>query len=189
MTVRVGPFQPDNDQIKVAAFAWRPRTNIPIEPEVAAKELDRIYRQANKLDAADVLERARDEKSPLHPAFEWEDGEAAEKFRLWQARNMLGALVVVYRKADGELTPPTRATVRLLPRADDPALDDDTKEALAPRTYIPINHVMGNAELRERYKRQAFLELVSWRQKYRDVTEFARLFEEIDRLKSEFKAS
>lgn len=37
----------------------------------------------------DVLEAARDESSPLHKHFEWDDTKAAEAFRREQARNLI----------------------------------------------------------------------------------------------------
>lgn len=42
-----------------------------------------------------VLEDARQKSSPLHTYFEWDNNLAAEKFRLHQARLLLGAVVEV----------------------------------------------------------------------------------------------
>jgi hypothetical protein len=49
------------------------------------KELER----EGRLLPGDVVERARDEDSPLHSHFEWDDGQAAEKYRLHQARALI----------------------------------------------------------------------------------------------------
>lgn len=43
--------------------------------------------------AADVVEAARDENSPLHNKFDWDDTEAAEKYRLMQARMLLSICI------------------------------------------------------------------------------------------------
>lgn len=184
----IAPFKPEVKEPEIASYAWKSHVTIPIKPEVAAAEFRKIYQQTGKVDAQEIVNRARDQKSPLHAAFEWEDGEAGKQFRLWQARNMAGSLVIVYRKPDGELTPKTRALIRIQPRADDPALDDETAAALEPRTYLPVATVMDSAELRRRYERQAFLEFANLRQRYRDVTRLGPVFDAIDRLADEFKA-
>lgn len=41
-----------------------------------------------------VLEDARSKKSPLHDQFEWNDGEAAHKYRLDQARTLIRSVRV-----------------------------------------------------------------------------------------------
>ena len=41
-----------------------------------------------------VLEDARSKKSPLHDQFEWNDGEAAHRFRLDQARTLIRSVRV-----------------------------------------------------------------------------------------------
>lgn len=42
-----------------------------------------------------VVDEARDEKSPLHSAFEWNDGVAAERYRLDQAQRLIRSFRVV----------------------------------------------------------------------------------------------
>ena len=58
----------------------------------ALRELEGLH-AAGKLTTANVLEIARDPRSPLHKHFEWDDALAAESYRLDQAR----ALVQSYR--------------------------------------------------------------------------------------------
>jgi hypothetical protein len=65
-----------------------------VKPAVVARELKRLEK-TGRLQPPDVLDAARPETSPLHPAFEWDDGEAAEQFRLIQARQLIRAVVVI----------------------------------------------------------------------------------------------
>lgn len=44
-----------------------------------------------------VVEAAADEASPLHDQFEWNDGEAAHRYRLNQARTLIRAQKIVVR--------------------------------------------------------------------------------------------
>jgi hypothetical protein len=65
-----------------------------VPPDVLAHELAALNRRG-QLSASGVLDAARDEESPLHPAFEWDDDEAAEQFRLIQARALIRAVQIV----------------------------------------------------------------------------------------------
>lgn len=54
------------------------------------KLLTKIARQnGGVLKVEDVLAEARDEDSPLHKHFEWDDSEAAELYRRQQARSLI----------------------------------------------------------------------------------------------------
>lgn len=63
----------------------------PIEDEDVAKALQDIANSDpdDLIRPVDVVDAARDSKSPLHRFFEWDDGVAAEAFRLVQARNLI----------------------------------------------------------------------------------------------------
>lgn len=61
--------------------------------EIAA-EIDAIKQRDNEVTAPAIVDRARHEENPLHPFFEWNDGEAAEQYRLSQARTLIRAIVI-----------------------------------------------------------------------------------------------
>lgn len=68
-----------------------------VEPPVAGCELERIRRvNAGKLRSKTVVDEARPEQAPLHPAFEWDDAAAAEAHRCQQARELIRAVRVKY---------------------------------------------------------------------------------------------
>ena len=76
------------------SYDFRPgyRANVPAQ--VAGEELDRIRSEHGGLTAALVVDESRAEDAPLHPVFEWNDAEAAERHREHQARTMIRSLVV-----------------------------------------------------------------------------------------------
>lgn len=168
--------------VEAVAFSWKPNSRIPVKPDDAYTELRKVYEKERAVKPEAVVEAASDPDSKLHPAFEWNDGEAARAYRDEQARHLMRSLVVTYRKTDGELTPPIRAFVKLVSSADDPALDEATEEAVQPRVYLPLRQVMTEDEHRRRYTRQALSELIVWRRRYREIEQFSRLFEMIDDL-------
>lgn len=62
------------------------------------EELERIYHQHRTLSPKLVVDTARPEDHPLHSRFQWNDEEAAERFRLAQAAQMIRSVRVVYKE-------------------------------------------------------------------------------------------
>lgn len=65
-------------------------------------ELEKV-RKKNKLTPKAVVEEARPVDAPLHPVFEWKDSIAGEKWREYQARNLIRSVVII--EQDAEPTP------------------------------------------------------------------------------------
>ena len=63
--------------------------------EEVRKELERIYRRDGSLTASVVLKEAAKKNSPLHDHFTWDDSEAAEQWRLVQARNLIKRVKII----------------------------------------------------------------------------------------------
>lgn len=119
-----------------------------------------------ELTPADVLADARNDNSPLHSFFEWEDGAAAEAYRLQQARGLIRAVVAVY-VSDEKPAVRTRAFVHI-------------PEPTAPH-YRSADDAMSRQKTRKLVLQRAWSELQQWRQRYKDLSEFAVLFDAIDR--------
>jgi hypothetical protein len=69
-------------------------------------ELEELRREnGGVLQSQTVLERARSPNSSLHSAFEWNDGEAAERWRLHQASQCIRCVVTFMPRPDGALVP------------------------------------------------------------------------------------
>ncbi len=81
-------------------YQWKLPGVYSVPAQDAGAELDRIYLQRGKMDAADIVDESRPENAVLHPCFEWRDSVAAEKWREQQARNICCCLVTVSETAD-----------------------------------------------------------------------------------------
>ena len=66
--------------------AWKSGCRIPAD---AQKVADEILAIGNFATTAQILDKARDEQTELHKCFDWDDAEAAEKWRLQQARHIV----------------------------------------------------------------------------------------------------
>ncbi len=150
-------------------YKWRAHAGVPIPAQVAGEELERIRTVNNgRLAQETVVEEARDKKSPLHPAFEWNDRKAAHQYRLSQAGYVIRMLSVSYVEGE-QKTGPIRAFVNV-------SRDED-------RSYTSIAHAMSDDELREQVLARALKELNDWRERYAELEEFAGLFATIEGLK------
>ena len=151
-----------------------------IDADVAGKELDRIAKRDQEVVPLTLVEESKPAGAPLHDAFEWDDDEAAVLYREEQARKLIGALKVVFVRNDTEEPlPPTRAFVSVI---DEPGLDMYEPRQ---RHYRPIVKVMSTDDLRDQYRRQAFDALCSWRDRYNDIEDFARIYETVDAMRQE----
>ena len=121
--------------------------------------LAKIETDHGKLTPRLVVADASDPRSPLHDQFEWNDTEAAIKYREDQARRLIRNIMV-------------RVTV-----------DDEQQDVRfflsvsqgKERSYRNISYVSNDADLQEQVVQQAHAELERWRTKwgqYRQLQEF-----------------
>lgn len=109
-----------------------------------------------------VVEAARPITSPLHSRFEWNNGRAAEKYRIWQARQLL------------------RVCIETIPQSKDPvevfvSLSADRREG----GYRVQTEVLSDADMRRMLLSDALAELELFREKYARLRELAIVFKAI----------
>jgi hypothetical protein len=151
-----------------AAYRWKPGSRVKINAKVAGAELERLRTLRNgRLTPGDVLDAAKAKSSPLHKAFEWDDSEAAQKYRLEQASYLIRSIEIVVVAAKGK---PQSTNVRAFVNV---RRDHD-------RSYTSIGHAMSDTDLREQIVAQAWKELQDWRARYEKLSEFSKVFEAID---------
>jgi hypothetical protein len=90
-----------------------------IDAQTAGSELDRIRRRDGTIRPAAVVDEARPEEAPLHPAFEWRDPVAAEQWREHQATT----LIKVVRVVPAAPVAPRVASVRPVMQAAAPVVE------------------------------------------------------------------
>jgi hypothetical protein len=74
-----------------------------VDPAAALDELESILASDGLLTPAAVVAAAESKSSPLHGAFEWRNSVAAARYREWQARQLIRA--VIEKKDDGSTVP------------------------------------------------------------------------------------
>jgi len=132
------------------------------------QELESIRKRHDGfLRPADVVAFARNPKTSLHERFEWDDGKAAEKYRLEQARHLIRFTVRVI----SDDAPPIPFYVSLKDDRD----NGDSYRALAD--------VMDDPSLRTKLLGQALREAEAWRVRYERLAELRPIAQAIKRVK------
>ena len=122
------------------------------------KELEAIQkRNRGLLRPADVVEFAADPNTALHSQFTWDDDEAAIRWRLHQARNVIRVHVQVIEND----SPPVKVWVSL------------TEDRRAGDGYRSTVDVMADESRRERLLEQARRDMELFAAKYSNLTELS----------------
>lgn len=120
------------------------------------------------IDPVKVVEFARDPSTVLHNRFEWDDTEAAERYRIWQARSVIRMELQVI---EGEKKPKVARTFVSL-------LDD--RRAKGDRGYRAMLDVLSDEELRKSLLDEARRDMLIFRRKYDVLKELAGVFAAMD---------
>lgn len=139
-----------------------------MKQSIIIAELKEIARRhGGALRPAEVVAFAANPKTALHGRFEWDNTEAAEKWRLHQARNIIRVCI----ETNPALKKKFRIFVSLVPDRQD------------GEGYKSLDLVMKSANSREQLLADALAELETFRQKYATLKELAGIFREIKRIK------
>lgn len=130
--------------------------------------LDLYEAKGNVLLAEDVVEFAKDEKTALHKHFTWDDNQAANLWRLQQARNIIRVSIQFSEQA---------------PKVFRPLVNLVRDPAIAGGGYADSQQVYNAGVMQRRLLvRQAIGEARRWRERYRGVAELAAVFEALEQL-------
>lgn len=141
------------------------------DAKVVGQHLEMLRKKAKgELTPEAVLSDAKHNNSPLHSYFEWDDTEAAEQYRLQQARGLIRAVVAIYPRKDAE---PLRQKAYVHIPTPTPH-------------YRESSHAMSQKDTRDIVLKRAWAELQGWKNRYRDLQEFAGFINVIDVIDADF---
>lgn len=139
-----------------------------MKTSLVTEELKRLAELHGTLQPAIVVDAARAEDSPLHNSFDWDDSDAANQWRLHQARNIINAAVVYQTRGDGKEIQ-VRAFVSL-----------STDRHKGGEGYRLTLDVMSDVEHRAQLLVDARAEMLAFKGKYAKLNELAAVFAAID---------
>lgn len=95
-------------------FTLRHGTSIGgLRADEVGQALTQIYEKTGALTTRTVVNEARPDNAPLHPAFEWDDSKAGELYRENQARSMIRNVEIVRPDPESGETTRTPAFVHI----------------------------------------------------------------------------
>jgi hypothetical protein len=133
----------------------------------AGPEIKRLIKKNNGILTAEMLVKyAKNESSPLHKYFTWDDTEAAIKCRIYEARTLL------------------RVCVEILPNSKSKTYSRITAHLTSDgEGYRIMTEVLSDKEMSERLLSDALNELEAFRKKYARLKQLSAIFGMIDKLK------
>lgn len=140
--------------------------------EVVAEALNQLEEEGS-LTPQKVVQEARSPKSVLHNYFDWDDADAADKYRLWQARHLINSVKVEFMGKE------TQAYYNASVEIEDEA---------PSRAYFSIQRVLNDDELYSKVLQQSVRELKHFQVKYKEVTELREVIDSEALAKVERKA-
>lgn len=111
--------------------------------------------RGDELSPHDVVREARDRKSPLHSAFEWDDTAAGEKYRLIQARILINNVTVEFQGEKRQAFFNANVTIN----------------KQQTRAYFPVERVMSDEVVHQAVLADAVRDLEHAQQKYDQISE------------------
>lgn len=62
-----------------------------------------LFDKHGKITASMLVQAAKSKDSPAHDAFEWNNTKAANEYRLWQARQFIKKVTIIYKEEEQKL--------------------------------------------------------------------------------------
>jgi hypothetical protein len=157
-------------------YRFKPWARLSGDPQQVGEEIERIRQDAGgTVSSRAVVEAARPDDAPLHRYFEWQDGDAAEKYREIQAAHLLRSIVVV-ETPGVEVTAPVRAFVSIREAKAD--VEEDVGGEAG--SYTAIADAIRVVKYREQMMKDALRDLDAYRMKYQllsDLTGWGKALE------------
>lgn len=150
-----------------ATYEMKKGSRTGLKADLVVRELEKLSKRHGELRPADVVRAASSPAHPFHNYFEWDDTIAAAKFRIVQAQKLLRVVILV-QETDGEESVPIRV------RAYQNIQDDDSQY------YCSTVKAMSDDHLRQKVLAQALREMNTFKEKYRDLKELAKVFEALE---------
>jgi len=149
------------DDIEHIKYRLSWNIEVTVESQEIGEELSKLKSKDGKLHTKAVVNAARKRSSPLHKHFEWDDNIAGDKYRIWQARHLIGAIVVIY---------------------------DHTEHSgyfqlrVEHEGYRTLESVLSNEDLYQQLVAQAKTDFESYERRYKEIRELAPIFKKTRRV-------
>lgn len=151
-------------------FVYKKGFRAKVPAQAAGERLDELREQNNDhVTPKIIVNDARPDEAVLHPHFEWDDPKAAELYREDQARHLLQNVFPIVVNAAGEEEAVRPGWIHVDDPHDGPI-------------YVTSERATKEPAYKEQMEADCLAGLESWRNRYANITRFATLFREVDRI-------
>jgi hypothetical protein len=129
--------------------------------------------QNQGLTAENIIEVAKNNKSSLHDLFDWDDTEAARKWRLQQARVFINEIQVII---EGNTSPAFEMITTIIEQDKDGNVESE-------RFYKPKLEILSNEQMRRQIIQRALRMQEYWSQQYFSYSELKPIIVSVEKVK------
>lgn len=154
------------DLFKKNCYEWKvPIFQVPAQ--VAGEHIEELEERFGVITPKILLDDSRPEDAVLHSCYEWDDSKAAEKYRLYQSKKIMGNLVVAQIKEVPDKEPPkfVRAYVSV-------------EERNESAQYVSVTKALSEEYTRQQVLKNAMAELRMFERKYRGYLDVSGILQE-----------
>lgn len=169
-------------------YSWKSGYKPKVSADIVGNALDRMRRESDDgtVNAEMLLEYSRPTDSETHDLFEWNDGIAAEKWRMYQSGRIINQLEVTMVRISKD---PVEMPMPTIEGFDKPivsqAFINIAQRGPANRgSYTDAMTAFQNESYRNRVLSNAKSELEAFKRKYERFEELADVFAAINRFEA-----
>lgn len=147
-------------------YQFKPWARLKGDAQKVGETLESIREREGTLSPAAVVAEAKPKSSVLHDYFEWNNSNAAAKYREQQAAHLIRSIVVVTSEGV-DIQAPVRAFVSIRQAAEE-SLEEK------PGTYTSIREAVRVVTYRQQMLADALRDLDAYRTRYALLTDLTR---------------
>lgn len=136
------------------------------DAQVYGPELYRLSEQHERLTPEIIVNAASAKRSVLHTYFDWDDSEAAIKWRKSQARKLVRSIKIVIEDS------PEEEEIQLFYNVENGR----------GQKYVTVFTILKDAEYRQQLIEQALNEIKRWEIKYKQLNELRQIFQAVEQV-------
>jgi hypothetical protein len=171
-------------------FQFREGCHLHGDAQAVGERLESIRAKQKALTPEIVLSDARSKNSPLHEFFEWDDGRAAERYRIDQAGHLIRSIAVTFEESE----PLPDRQVKLSGVEAAPASAPRAVRAFLPiksdageSSYVGTREAMSDPGMRRQVLERAHMEMTAVGRKYRELQELSGVFNALDQVEAQLR--
>ena len=171
-------------------YKYRVKGLNKVDPEIAGKVCQELTESEGGLTPKTLVAASRDENAPLHSEFEWNDSIAGEKYREFQARKLIGNLIIT--KSDtgkerevqfAEQEYKDRGFVSVGSTRSSSGNDhSENNEDEGKKQYVPLFAALSNEAWKQSLFESAKRDLQYFKAKYYRLEQLSKIIADIDDL-------